>query len=455
VKQIKIPKIVKDFSSFFTRRGYQLYLVGGAVRNHFLGLPEGDYDFATDAEPDVTTRIFRRVIPTGIDHGTVTVLFKGHRFEVTTFRTESEYSDFRHPDAVQFARSIEEDLSRRDFTVNALAVDVESGRLTDLFSGMNDLKNGIIRAVGNPQERFREDALRMLRACRFCAQLEFKLEDQTFTAISELHKLMRTISAERIRDELEKILASRKPSAGLLLLKNTGLLQEVLPEMLPCLGAEQKGSHRYDVFHHLVYSCDGAPPDRPAVRWAALLHDIGKPQTAEIDKESGVVMFIGHEKVSAEIADAVMQRLKFPVRRKNYIVQLIRNHMFNYSSEWSDAAVRRFIRRVGTDALDDLFSLRHADQYGTFGYFPKTDEGEFRNRIKSILEEKHATSLKDLSVNGYDLMKELELPGGRMIGVILNELLETVINDPNMNEKEKLLNLAGNLYRQYTGNTRQ
>lgn len=449
MKKIHLPKKIYEFSSFFHSAGYSLYLVGGSVRNQLLGRPPGDYDFATDAEPNEIMNIFNKVIPTGIDHGTVTVLFRGASYEVTTFRIESSYSDRRRPDSISYTSSIKEDLSRRDFTINALAVNTEDNSLIDYFSGLEDLKRGIVRAIGDPEKRFNEDALRLLRACRISTQLDFTIDSDTFTAMKGLGESLKSISAERIRDELNKMLLAEKPSSGFIDLEESRLLPYILPELVQCIGIEQKGNHRFDVYKHLLYSCDGADKRNILVRWAALLHDIGKPQSLSIDEKSGVRMFIGHEKISASIAESILNRLKFSVKERNAILHLIRCHMFNYTSDWSDAAVRRFIARVGVAYIDDLFSLRYADRYGTFGKIVPANDNEFRNRIKHIISENDALSLKHLAVNGNDLMKKIGIPQGRILGVIINELLETVLDDPKMNTKATLLDLSRKLYEKY------
>ncbi|MCF7945817.1 MAG: CCA tRNA nucleotidyltransferase [Spirochaetia bacterium] len=444
-----LPKKIYEFSSFFHSAGYSLYLVGGSVRNQLLGRSPGDYDFATDAEPNEIMKIFNKVIPTGIDHGTVTVLFRGASYEVTTFRIESSYSDRRRPDSISYTSSIREDLSRRDFTINALAVNTEDDSLIDYFSGLEDLKKGIVRAIGDPEKRFNEDALRLLRACRISTQLDFTIDSDTFTAMKGLGESLKSISAERIREELNKMLLAEKPSSGFMDLEESRLLPYILPELVKCIGIEQKGNHRFDVYKHLLYSCDGADKRNIKVRWAALLHDIGKPQSLSFDEKSGVRMFIGHEKISASIAESILNRLKFSVKERNAIVHLIRNHMFNYTSDWSEAAVRRFIARVGVNCIDDLFSLRYADRYGTYGKNIPADDDEFRKRIKHVISENDALSLKHLAVNGNDLMKKIGIPQGRILGVILNELLETVLDDPKMNSKDTLLELSRKLYEKY------
>jgi len=451
VKRMHVPSPVKAVSKVFHAHGYEVYLVGGSVRDRLLKRKNGkeDYDLATSASPRQVQGMFSRVIPTGIDHGTVTVLFQGAQFEVTTFRTETTYSDRRRPDSVAYTGSLHEDLSRRDFTINALAVNGITGELTDTQGGMEDLKRRILRSIGDPRQRFQEDALRMLRGCRFSAQLEFTLEEETLEAMRELAHTIAWVSAERMRDELQAMLTSRLPSIGLEYMRSTGVMEHILPELLQGLGVEQKGDHRYDVYYHSVYTCDGAPREHPLLRWAALLHDIGKPACRQTD-ENGIYTFHRHEQVSAEMADCILRRLCFSNRDREKVVHLISKHMYHYTPQWSDAAVRRFLRQVGQEHLDDLFRLRMADQYGTFGRVLRRDlSSELRRRIESVLAQQDALTIRDLAVDGNDLMRELSLRPGKEIGVLLHVLLEAVLDDPQLNEPARLLEIARSYYREH------
>ncbi len=450
--KLKLPHKVYTIAKILHSAGYQCFLVGGAVRTglgalHGLGHPATDFDFATDAPPEEVSRIFHRVIPTGIAHGTVTVLLQGESFEVTTFRSEEGYSDSRHPDRIQYLSTIDEDLHRRDFTINAMAYDPLTHTLLDPTEGRRDLKRGIIRAIGQPEERFREDPLRQLRAFRFMGQLEFTIEEKTLRAITEHREAILQVSPERIKDEMDKLLKTERPSLALRAMEKTGFLRQILPELSHCRGIEQKGYHRYDVFEHSIRACDGAPPDL-ILRWAALLHDIGKVPTRQFD-DSGIVTFHSHEQASAELADSICRRYRFSNASRERIVHLIRQHMYHYEpDQWSDGAVRRFISRVGTNALEDLFALRRADRYGMGGQVPcgrNRDTEELRIRIADIMSRDNALSVKDLSVNGKDLM-EHGIPAGPVLGSILQELLDTVMDDPGMNQPDKLLPLAQNLY---------
>ena len=430
-----------------------MFLVGGAVRDMLRGMKGKDLDLATDARPEEVAAMFRaencRVIPTGIKHGTVTVLFKGEAFEITTFRTESDYGDGRHPDVVSYAANIEEDLSRRDFTMNAVALELPSGNIVDLFGGRIDIQNRVIRCVGDPSERFGEDGLRPLRCCRFAAQLGFSIDAATMNAIEPALPVTEKVSAERKRDEIDKILGSAKPSAGFLIMEKTGLLALLLPELSACRGVEQKGYHRFDVLDHLLLACDYAAAKAypPEVRCAALLHDIGKPSVRKMD-ESGVWTFYMHERESEKSARALLVRLRYSNAFIDTVCHLIAEHMFHYTDDWSDAAVRRFIIRAGEDHLQNLYKLRRCDAAGAAGEIPPPDLlVPLMDRVNRILAEKKALSIKDLTVSGSDLIALGVKPGPRL-GAILNELLEAALDDPELNTREKLLEIAGNMARQ-------
>jgi len=452
--KIKIDKVLKDFYSHFERAGFKAYLVGGAVRDIFLHKKPHDFDVATNATPQDVIKLFRTVIPTGFEHGTVTVHFKRLEIEVTTFRTESGYSDGRHPDSVNYAATIEEDLSRRDFTINAIAADLKNGKIVDPFGGRKDIKRKIIRTVGNAHERFMEDGLRPVRCIRFASKLGFSIEKYTFSELSEsdIQKKISSISIERFRDEFEKILSCEKPSSGLKLLMQTGMMEIFIPEFLKCNGcvqSDERGFHDFDVLTHLFYSSDGAPKDKLNVRLAALFHDIGKPDTKKIIDEN--ITFYNHEKIGAEIAKHILVRLKFPNAVVENVCHLIREHMFNYTPDWTVPAVRRFIIRVGQENLDDLFDLRLADMYGmhnapiVYKYSAAINLlVELKDRIAVELEKKNALSLKDLAIDGNDLI-QAGFEKGKKLGLILNHLLDCVIEDPQMNTREKLLEVAASI----------
>ena len=395
--------------------------------------------------------MFKRVIPTGLKHGTVTVLHRGVRFEVTTFRIDSEYLDGRRPDSVVFTPSIEEDLRRRDFTINAIAYDLSSRRLLDPHEGRADLHRRLIRAIGDPVERFREDGLRPVRACRFAAQFGFSVDPATLAAIPLAMDTVRKVSGERIRDELVRLLSAPQPSQGFRLMAGCGLLEVLLPELAAGAGVEQRSLHCFDVLEHSLRSCDAADPGNLPVRLAALLHDIGKPVALRREAD-GDLSFHGHEKLSAELSGVLMARLRFPNQLIHRTRHLILHHMFNYTGEWSDAAVRRFVARVGEEHLPDLLALRRADQVGTCGdSSPSPALAAFGRRLEAVLAASQALGLKDLAVDGHELMRELNLPPGPHIGVLLGQLLDSVLEDPQLNTRETLLSIAGRFYRQRLG----
>ncbi|MBT3273737.1 MAG: HD domain-containing protein [Spirochaetales bacterium] len=447
--KLHLPRIVRELGKEFENAGYEAYLVGGAVRNLLRKERPSDFDIATNALPEQVSAIFRRVIPTGIKHGTVTVFFREHQFETTTFRTENAYSDLRRPDSVHFVPTIEEDLKRRDFTINSMAVHAVNGTITDPHNGQDDLKSGIIRAVGDPFERFSEDGLRLLRACRFACQLNFSIEASTLSAMRAQKDTIRSISAERVRDELNKILASDQPSLGFLTMESAGLLEIILPELSLGRGVTQKGTHIFDVLDHSLYTADGAPKKFLHLRLAALFHDIGKP-SAKKQLEDGTVVFHNHDLISAKISSQILTRLKYPKAVEKKVAHLIKNHMFFYEDDWSDAAVRRFLRRIGIENVEDLFALRIADGFGMKRKIPSgLSIKQLHTRIDSVLQEQSVLSIRDLAVGGNDLVQDAGIPKGPIMGIVLDYLLETVIDDPSQNSREHLLRIAREFHSTY------
>lgn len=470
-KKIKLDSTLIEFGKVLFQAGYKAYLVGGAVRDMLMKVPAHDWDVATNATPQDVIKLFKFVVPTGIEHGTVTVHYKGNEIEVTTFRTEAGYSDGRHPDSINYAATIEEDLARRDFTMNAIAASLEDGIITDPYGGQDDIKNKLIRTVGAAHERFMEDGLRPVRALRFASKLGFSIEKNTYSEIfkEEIQAKAASISIERFRDEFEKIMASPKPSVGLKLLEESGLLDIFIPEFKICRGCIQsdyRAFHKFDVLDHLFYACDGAPADKLNVRLAALFHDIGKPAAKKIlhetvldgekndgsKKEIETITFYNHEAFGEKITQKLMTRLKFSNDMISNVCHLVKEHMFYYESNWSEAAVRRFIIRVKPECMEDLYDLRLADMYGM--YNEKVDVRysesvklllELKARVEKELSKKTALSLKSLAVNGRDLM-QLGIPAGKELGRILNELLECVIEDPAMNNKERLIETAKKIF---------
>lgn len=444
--EFPIPTTVRKFAAQFSQSGHSLYIVGGAVRDYYLGRENSDFDFATDAMPQEVIALFPTVIPTGIKHGTVTVLFKGQHFEVTTFREDGAYLDMRRPDKVHFVRSLSEDLKRRDFTINALAVNAFTAELTDLHQGVEDLHRKLIRAIGRPMERFQEDALRIMRACRFTSQLSFSIDSETAAAMGTLSSNLSKVSGERIRDEFFKILASPTPSVGILAMDACGALEVVLPELSRCKGFEQKGMHRFDVYRHSLASCDAAPRSKPLVRFAALLHDIGKVD-ARSELENGQFSFYQHEFISERLAKNILSRFKCSNNDRDTVLNLIRNHMFHYTPDWSDGAVRRFLNRVGIPAVEDVFDLRLADQIGISGINDTRALLELSGRIEKVLQENSALTLRDLAIDGNEL-ERIGIPKGPRMGLVLQALLEAVLDDPSQNNRDRLAAIALGFYTQ-------
>jgi len=437
----QIPTVVAEVIEVLRTNGQAAYLVGGSLRDLLLGRVPADWDLATDARPDRIVELFP-----GADYenrfGTVAVRHAGERFEITTFRRDHDYADFRRPHRVEFGDDIETDLARRDFTVNALAWGGRPGTalgLIDLHHGLDDLRDRLLRAVGTPTERFGEDALRMVRAIRLSATLEFTIEPGTLSAIEARADLVQHLSGERIAAELEKLMAAPLPSAGLRPLESTGLLRWISPELAAQRGVPQDKVPGEDLWDHSRRAVDAAPVDRPIVRLAALLHDVGKPSTFADGR------FLGHETVGAELATGLLARLRFPRSTTDRIVHLIRNHMFAYEPSWGDTAVRRFIAKIGQPALDELFELRRADNIGS-GLPPEAGGlAELRTRVAEQLAAAVALDRRDLAVGGDDLIAELDAEPGPRLGVVLDRLLDAVVEDPALNDRPTLLLLAQRL----------
>ncbi|MHB8362700.1 MAG: CCA tRNA nucleotidyltransferase [Patescibacteria group bacterium] len=432
-----ISKDALNISNILFKNGYQSYLVGGSIRDILMNKNDlHDYDIATDATPDDLKKMFKHAIAFGEKFGTILVIYNGFNFEITTFRTESDYKDQRHPEKVVFIKDIREDLKRRDFTMNAIAFDMRSNTIIDIFNGQKDIKNKIIKCVGDPDLRFDEDPLRLIRAVRFYVQLNFDIDKTTYTSIKNNAYKIATVSKERIRDEFMRMISFDNPSRGVELLRDTGLLDYIFPEINICLGVEQNKFHSLDVYHHLLLSMDMADK---RVRLAALLHDIGKPQTKDGEH------FFGHEKVGAEMADKMLRRLKFPKKDISLVSKLIYLHLFNYEDKWTDSAIRRFLRRVENDeTLELLFLLREADEHGNpISKYDFANLDKLKNRISKVRDKDGYLSLKDLKLNGDDLIK-IGYSDGIDIGKELQTLLIRVIEDPGINSKKKLLKMAQN-----------
>ncbi len=446
-----IKKDISDIVNKMNSKGYECYLVGGSVRDFILGIPVFDYDFATDAHPESVIKIFSRVIPTGIKHGTVTILSKDNKYEMTTYRSDGKYINGRRPESVHFSDTLEKDVERRDFTINGLAYNIETEEVIDLVGGLEDIDKKIVRTIGNPIDRFREDGLRPYRSCRFAAKLDFTIEDETFHAISETLDVAKKVSVERIRDELTKLIEANKPSIGFEYMRRSGLLELCLPELLSCYNIGQNKYHKYDIYYHSLYSCDSIPGKDRMIRLAALLHDIGKASTRK-EGEDGDYTFYNHEVVGAKMTRKLMKRLRFSNEEIERVNNLVLNHMFHYMPEWSDGAVRRFMKKVGLENLNELFLLRLADRRGN-GQRDGLPApiNELKNRIKKVIEQDSALTVRDLEIDGYVIMKEFDVKPGPVIGKILNSLLELVLDEPESNTREILLEKAGEIYKELKG----
>jgi len=449
-KELFIPEEfqpgIKKISSILLKNGFECYIVGGAVRDFLLGKKQYDFDFTTNARPNDIIQIFKKTVPTGIKHGTITVLAGGKSFEVTTFRSDGKYFDGRHPEEVHFSDTLEEDIIRRDFTINGLAYDVQKCIIVDYAGGLIDLDKKIIRTIGSSIDRLSEDGLRAYRACRFAAKLNFDIEPSVIESIKQTLSISEKVSAERVRDEFLKTLTSDKPSIGIEYMRVSGLLNLFLPELFNTYGVGQNKYHTYDVYYHCLYSCDAAPANHPVLRLAALFHDIGKPASRSTGTD-GEYTFYNHEMISVKIVKNILRRLKFSNEEISRIVNLVRNHMFHYTTDWSDGAVRRFMRKVGVENIGELIELRKADRSGN-----TSREGlpqqiyELKHRIAKIIEAENAISVKDLKINGNTLMKELNISQGPLIGKLLNDLLEIILDNPELNNEADLIKCAHELF---------
>lgn len=435
---MQIPQKVSIFLKTVKGAGFQCFVVGGSVRDVFMDRESHDWDFTTNATPEQIQEIFPESFYDN-KYGTVGVKIQNadgvtqEVFEITPFRMEGKYSDMRHPDSVVWAKSINEDLARRDFTINAMATDGED--IIDLFDGQTDLRNKVIKAVGKPADRFKEDALRMLRAIRFATQLEFSIEENTFKAIKENAQLIVNISGERIRDELVKILSSNYPADGITLLHSSGLLDFILPELTKGFGMRQPGHHIHDVFTHSVEALRNCHNANWTVRFATLIHDIGKPATYL--ERNGKPTFYNHEVAGSRIAKDIANRLHFSKEDRDKLFMLVRWHMFTVSEFLTDAAIRRFIKRVGSENTADMLDLRIADRLGSGSKETSWRLEDFKERIIEV--QKHIPSVNDLVVDGDDIMQVLGIAPGPKIGQILSKLFDEITEDPTKNEREYLL----------------
>lgn len=442
---IKLPKAVLDFMAVFQKNKYQIFVVGGAIRDLLLGKDTDNWDFTTNATPEQILKLF----PDGYynnQFGTVgigqKVAGKDLIFEVTTFRKEANYKDNRHPQDIVWAKTIDEDLARRDFTINAIALkqDQDKSEIIDPYSGQKDLKKKVIMAVGNPDTRFQEDALRMLRAVRFAAELGFVIDEATKKSIEKNCPLITNISWERIRDEFLKILASDFPAEGIIFLKNTGILSLILPELDICFTIPQKSPkrhHIYDVGTHSVMALKNCPSKDAITRFATLVHDIGKVTTFRRDDKTKLITFYNHEVVGTKLTTKIADRLKLSNKQKEKLVVLVKYHQFTVSELQTDKAVRRFIRNIGKEYIQDMLDLRTGDRIGS-GATPTSWRLElFKKRLIAV--QKQPFTVADLKIDGHDVMEILKLKPGPKIGEILKKLFALVVDKKIKNEKETLL----------------
>jgi len=458
---IKLPLKAQKVISTLKKAGFEAHAVGGSVRDLLLQRETKTWDFTTNAIPEeilklfpdsfydnqfgtVGIKIYKFTSPTRFAKATARRANKKQLeneiediYEITTYRSEKGYSDFRHPDQITWGKTIEEDLSRRDFTVNAIAFDGRT--LIDPCHGQDDLSAKLIRAVGKPEDRFREDALRLFRAVRIATELGFMIEPDTFLAIKNNSRLLTKISAERIRDELLKLLASKYPADGILLLKNSGLLAEILPELEATFGVQQKSPERHHIFDvgtHSVESLRHCPSPDPNVRLATLLHDIGKPATFHQDN-SGLITFYNHEVFGTKLTRRIVERLRLSKKQADKIIILVRWHQFSVDERQTDSALRRLIRRVGKENLKDILDLRIGDRLGGGARETSWRLELFKKRLVEV--QKQPFTVADLKIDGYDVMKEFNCKPGPRVGQVLNQLFMEVEKGTLPNEREALL----------------
>ena len=446
--EIKLPKEIENILNKLEKKDFEAYAVGGCARDLLLGREPNDWDITTIAKPEEIQKLFPNSFYEN-KFGTVTVKTKNKNkslkeIEITTFRTEQKYTDKRHPDKISFTPHLKNDLSRRDFTINAICIDKDH-QIIDLFNGQKDLKNKIVKTVGSPNNRFSEDALRILRAIRFAIQLNFKIEKETLKAIKENSSLLKMIAKERIRDEFIKMIMSENPDQAIELLKESDLLQYTVPELEKGIGVSQNRHHVYTIYQHSVLSLKFAAKRKYSleVRLAALLHDIAKPQVKRGEGENST--FYNHDQLGSKFSTNILERLKFPKKIIEKVALLVRNHMFVYNvDEVTEAGVRRLLRRVGKENMNDLINLRVSDRLGSG--VPKAIPYKLRH-LEYIIEKvsKDPISAKMLKINGNDLIKLLKIEPGPRLGLIIEALLSEALQDPTINTKQKLLKKGGEL----------
>lgn len=464
-----IPTVLKEIMHEFFKAGYEIFLVGGGVRNILTEKMPENCDLTTNARPEESLEVLKKYDPFyNNDFGTVSfeteIEGKKEVYEITTYRSEKEYSDFRRPDSVSWGKTLEEDVTRRDFTIGAMVIGVTDGKyeLIDLVDGLTDFEKGVIRAVGDPSKRFGEDALRMMRAVRFASQLGFLIEQETLKAVADKAPLLGKISRERVRDELMKIIGSGYPADGVSLLISTGLMEQIIPEVLEGRGVLQTGHHTLTVLEHMIECLRNSSSPDPIVRFATFIHDVGKPRSQrfkcrkcgkmyrdlkeeEINCEvcgfrqptQKMITFYGHEVIGARMVKEICERLRFSNKDTERVVTLVRMHMFAYQPEMTDAAIRRIIRKVGKENIADMVLLRIADRKGSGA---KTTSWRFMELQKRIGEQLfEPMEINDMAIDGKDVMEVLGAPPGPIVGKVLKELFDEVLEDTSKNTKEYLL----------------
>ena len=465
IKKELIPDYVTHVTETLENAGFEAFVVGGCVRDMFLGREIKDWDLTTSATPEEIQGLFEKTvyentfgtvgvcvpvvtqetlinIDKNVSRDTNTIVSDETEYyivEVTPFRKEGKYTDNRHPDEVSFTRNINEDLGRRDFTINAMAYSMEKDTITDLYNGQSDIKDKIIRTVGSPKDRFSEDALRMLRAVRFSTVLDFAIESETLSAISDNAHLIENIAKERIRDEFVKIIESPRPAQGIALLQKLGLLKYIIPELEEGIGCHQGGAHIYDVFEHLLGAVQHSADKgyKTEIRLSALFHDIGKPRTKRTPSEKAKPTFYGHEVVGAKMTKKILENLKFSRETIDYVTNMVRRHMFFSDTEQITlSAVRRVVANVGVDHIWELMHVRECDRVG----MSKTEAPYRLRKYHAMIEEclRDPISVKQLAIDGNYLMNELHIEAGPRMGWMLNALLEEVLDDPSKNTIEIL-----------------
>lgn len=426
IHKTTIPDKVLEISNKLIAEGCSAFIVGGAVRDSLLGFDVKDWDIATNASPERIKKLFYYMTSFNLKHGTVTLVSRGDHFEVTTFRGKDSS-----------AASIEEDLSHRDFTLNAMAYDIIGKIIVDPFNGQKDIRKKIIRAVGDPSARFQEDPLRMMRAIRFSLELGYKIDPVTLKSVTLMGADIEKVSIERIRDEFLKILTAKKPSIGLNLLRKVGILEKIIPELLEGYRKRQNDYHKYSIYRHIMETIDFVDSD-PILRLSALFHDIAKPRVRK--KIEGKWNFYDHASSSAGLAKDIMVRMRFSNEWITIVTGLVLNHMFDYKRALSDRAIRRLLKKVGIDNIYRLISLRRADNMAHgWGEVSGEELDVFKEKIDALVEKCPPLNISDLKINGNDIINKRNIKPGPKVGRILQNLLEAVIEDPELNERDKLM----------------